>query len=224
MPQLAVDQTVGNVGGLERVVGARSVRKLRSPSASTSATSRPVSCFGSPAVGDPDRLEPRRFALDVRLSRRAPRSRRSRRRRRAMPPDWLPTAGPNRDRGAPVRAARERPFRPHDDVGHHVADGRKESREAITAARPAPGRTTKVRSSSSNFIRDCTAAEAFLEGCDIGGLLGARAQGAHPGRSGRPPPRKRDCRLRLRTHRRAVHGAREPRGDGPPRFRARGAP
>ena len=31
-------------------------------------------------------------------------------------------AGLNRNRRAPVRAARDRPFRPHNDVRHHVAD------------------------------------------------------------------------------------------------------
>ena len=117
----------------------RSVRKLRSPSGSMSAMSRPVSC--SVSRGEPwghaDRLEPRRLTLNV---------------GRAHPADEVDldaeggeprrligrrAAGLKRDRRAPVRAPRERPLGPHDDIGHHVADdedaGRGSHRGAVSA-------------------------------------------------------------------------------------------
>ncbi len=76
--------------------------------------------------------------LEVRLVRRADPGDEGHLRPHRTQPDRLVgarAAGSRADRGAPVRAAHQRPLRHHDDVGHHIADD--EDRTALAHARPA---------------------------------------------------------------------------------------
>ena len=118
------NQRVGDVGGLERIVGAP-VGEEAAFAVCIDQRNQPSSLERS-VGGEPRRhariLEARRLALDVGRAdagdeidadpkRGEPRRLVGRR-----------TAGLKRDRRPPVGAARQRPFRTDDDVGHHVAD------------------------------------------------------------------------------------------------------
>ncbi len=119
-----LDQRVRDVVRLERLIGA-AVREEAALAGRIDEGHKPPGFtfrIADEMRRNSDRLEARRFALrlagadagdevDADAERGEPRRLIGRR-----------AAGLNRDRGAPVRAQRERPFRAHDDIGHHVAD------------------------------------------------------------------------------------------------------
>ena len=127
------DQRIGDVVGLQRVV--------RAPVSEEAAFAVWINERDEPAglmlrvSGEPwghaDRLEPRRLTLHV--GRAHPADEVDRDAEGGEPRRLIGrrAAGLERDRRAPVRAPRERPLRPYDDIGHHVANDEDAARGSL---------------------------------------------------------------------------------------------
>ena len=187
MSAAPLDQRVGDVAGFERFVGAAIGEEAafavrvdeRDRAARSHGFGSPTRCGVTPialnrAVSLSTSAAPTRATKStLHAERGEPRRLIGRR-----------SAGLNRDRRAPVRAARERPFGRTMTSVITSPMTRMRGRPGHSDMAGATGARTHCArgfASSQQFHEIAPAAEALLEGCDIGRLFGGGAQAAHAG-------------------------------------------